>query len=48
MKTDKLSMRNDTEDRHISKQLAQPSNSPMELPSCHNAFPLDLDDHKNK
>ena len=22
--------------------------SPVESPSCHNGFPLDLDDHKNK
>ena len=23
-------------------------NSPVESPSCHNRFPLDLDDHKHK
>ena len=41
-------MRNNMEDRHISKQVARPSKSPVESPSCHNGFSLDLDDHKNK
>ena len=46
MKTDKLSMRIKVE--HITKQMAQPSKSLTESPSCHNGFPLDLEDHKNK
>ena len=46
MKTDKLSMQIKVE--HIIKQMARPSKSPMESPSCHNGFPLNLDDHKNK
>ena len=44
---DKLSMRNTTKTTY-DKILAWLSKSPVESPSYHNGFPLDLDDHKIK
>ena len=44
---DKLNMRNTTK-KTYDKILAWLSLSPVESPSCHNDFLLDLDDHKNK
>ena len=35
-------------DKHISKHWLDPLMFPEKSPSCHNDFPLDLDDHKNK
>ena len=46
-KKDKSSMRN-VKDKHIFKNWLDPLFSPAESPSCHNGFPLDLDDHKTK
>ena len=48
MKTDKLSMRNKYERQHMTKYWADSLWSPVESSSCHNGFPLDLDDLKNK
>ena len=34
--------------QHMTQYWADSLNFPVESPSCHNGFPLDLDDHKNK
>ena len=48
MKTDKLSMQVKTCETTHNQLWARPSISPMESPSCHNGFSLNLDDHKYK
>ena len=47
-KKDKSSMRNNVEDNTSLNIGPTLYISPVESPSCHNGFPLDLDDHKNK
>ena len=40
-------MRNNMEE-NTSLNIGQALYSPTESPSCHNGFPLDLEDHENK
>ena len=46
--TDKLSIQITMEDNMRLKSWPNSLTSLVESPSCHNGFPLDLDDHKNK
>ena len=48
MKTDKLSMRNNLKDRHISTYWLDPLYILSGVIKRHSGFSLDLDDHKNK
>ena len=45
---DNLSMRITKRRQHMTKYWSDSLRSPAESPSCHNGFPLDLEDHKNK